>query len=214
MWTISRLGAEEARAVLPELAEVLRDCVDGGASVSFLPPLAWAEAWRFWERMLSGLAEGQRILLTAQQGGQVVGTVMLELSSAPNSLHRAEVQKLLVHRKARRQGIAEALMRAVEKAALEAGRTLLYLDTCKGCAAETLYRKLGWVEVGIIPRFAKQPRGFCDTVIFYKHPTSYVIRKTPDAKREKNAKRGGRSPTPSTGGEGSVSGRAMPVHPG
>jgi len=168
MWTITRLGAEEARAALPELAEVLRDCVDGGASVSFLPPLALAEARRFWERMLPDLAEGHRILLAAWLDGEVVGTVMLELSQTPNGLHRAEVQKLLVHRKARRQGIAQGLMHEVEKAALQAGRTLLHLDTCKGYAAEELYRKLGWVEVGIIPKFAKEPEGYCDTVIFYK----------------------------------------------
>lgn len=165
---ITRPSPEEARAALPQLAEVLRDCVDGGASVSFLPPLSLEDATYFWSKVIQHIQEGSKILLVAWQNAEVVGTVVLDLSQTPNGLHRAEVQKLLVHSKARRQGLAQTLMQEIEKVALQAGRTLLHLDTCQGSSAERLYRKLGWAEVGVIPRFARLPEGYCDTVIFYK----------------------------------------------
>ena len=168
MLSIAKLSAEEAQAALPELAAVLKDCVDNGASVSFLPPLSISNATLFWSKVTKNIEEGSKVLLVARQNAEVVGTVMLELSQTPNGLHRAEVQKLLVHSKARRQGIAGQLMREAEKVALEMGRTLLHLDTCQGHKADDLYHKLGWVEVGIIPNFAKLPEGYCDTVIFYK----------------------------------------------
>lgn len=171
MHSITRLSPAEARAALPQLAEVLRDCVDKGASVSFLPPLSLAEATRFWSKVTQHIEEGSKILLVAKQSAEVVGTVVLDLSQTPNGLHRAEVQKLLVHSRARRQGLAQALMQEVEQVALVAGRTLLHLDTCQGSSAEQLYRKLGWLEVGIIPKFARLPEGYCDTVIFYKQLT-------------------------------------------
>jgi len=165
--TIERLSAAQARAVLPELAEVLQDAVHNGASVSFLPPLELEEAARFWEKVVQGIENGTRVLLVARKN-RLVGTVMLEFATMPNGLHRAEVQKLLVHTSARRQGIAQKLLGKMEKAAREAGKTLLVLDTCRGYEAERLYRRLGWREVGVIPKFAKEPQGYCDTVIFYK----------------------------------------------
>jgi ribosomal protein S18 acetylase RimI-like enzyme len=168
MLSIATLNAEEATAALPQLAEVLKDAVDNGASVSFLPPLAREDAAHFWQKVVKGIAQERQALLVARLNGEVVGTVILALSLTPNGLHRAEVQKLLVHTKARRQGIAEKLMKEIEGVAKAKGRTLLYLDTCKGHQAENLYRKLGWTEVGIIPNFAKVPGGYCDTVFFYK----------------------------------------------
>lgn len=168
MVQIERLTPCDAETALPALAELLKDAVDGGASVSFLPPLPLEEAARFWRQALQAMAEGQRVVLVARLEGALVGVVTLDLARVPNGAHRAEVQKLLVHSRARGQGIGERLMRAVEEAALEAGRTLLVLDTCRGYTAERLYRRLGWVEAGVIPNFALEPNGYCDTVIFYK----------------------------------------------
>jgi GNAT superfamily N-acetyltransferase len=167
-FSIEQLSAAEAGRLLPQLFALLKNAVDNGASVSFLPPLSGAEGTRFWQKVSGGIEGGQRVVLVAKQTGQVVGTVQLELSQTPNGLHRAEVQKLLVHTEARGQGIATALMEEVERIAKAIGRTLLYLDTCKGHSAEPLYRKLGWTEAGVIPGFARVPEGFCDTVLFYK----------------------------------------------
>jgi GNAT superfamily N-acetyltransferase len=168
-FSIEQLDAAGAQKNFSQLFALLKDAVDHGASVSFLPPLSGAEGTRFWQKVIDGIAGRQRVLLVAKQGGRMVGTVQLECSQTPNGLHRAEVQKLLVHTEARGQGIATALMAELEEAAKKIGRTLLYLDTCKGHSAEPLYRKLGWTEAGVIPNFAKVPEGFCDTVVFYKH---------------------------------------------
>ena len=167
-FSIEQVDAAGVQRLLPQLFGLLKDAVDNGASVSFLPPLSGAEGTGFWQKVMVGIEQGQRILLVATQEARVVGTVQLELSQTPNGLHRAEVQKLLVHTQARGQGIAKALMGELERLAPQIGRTLLYLDTCKGHSAEPLYRKLGWTEVGVIPNFARVPEGFCDTVVFYK----------------------------------------------
>lgn len=167
-FSIEQLDAEGAEKLLAQLFELLKNAVDNGASVSFLPPLSGAEGTGFWQKVMVGIRQGQRVVWIAKQDGRVVGTVQLELSQTPNGLHRAEVQKLLVHTEARGQGIATRLMEELERGAKQIGRTLLYLDTCKGHSAEPLYRKLGWTEVGVIPNFAKVPEGFCDTVVFYK----------------------------------------------
>lgn len=156
--------------VVAGLAGVLVDCVDAGASVSFMHPLDEARAAAFWTAALEAAARGERIVLVAEdEDGAVVGTVQVVFAEPENQPHRGDVSKLLVHRGARRRGVAEALMRAVEAAALEAGRTLLVLDTASDTAAR-LYERLGWQRVGVIPSYALMPDGApCATVVFYKH---------------------------------------------
>jgi GNAT superfamily N-acetyltransferase len=152
------------------LADVLIDCVDGGASVSFMAPLAPQKALQFWEAAIRSAEHGERIILVAQsQDEEVLGTVQVVLNLPDNQPHRGDVCKMLVHHKARRRGVAAALMRAIESAALEAGRTLLVLDTVTGGDAERLYARLDWQKVGVIPDFALWPfGGFCSTTYFYK----------------------------------------------
>jgi GNAT superfamily N-acetyltransferase len=154
------------------LADVLLDCVEGGASVSFMWPLARQTAVAFWRDVLESAERGERIVLVAERDGrglQVVGTVQVVLSLPENQPHRGEIAKMLVHRSARRQGLGAALMRAAEESARDAGRTLLVLDTVTGGDAERLYARLGWRRVGVIPDYALWPRGgLCDTTLFYR----------------------------------------------
>ena len=154
------------------LADVLVDCVEGGASVGFMLPLERQRAEAFWTTILDGASHGERIVLIAEDGtGAAVGTVQVVLAAPENQPHRGEISKMVVHRRARRQGVAEALMRAAEGAAIEAGKTLLVLDT-SSADAERLYHRLGWQRVGVVPDYALWPAGgFVDTTIFYKHLT-------------------------------------------
>jgi GNAT superfamily N-acetyltransferase len=150
------------------LAELLIDCVDGGASVSFMHPLPVARALEFWHRVADGVARGERALLIAEDVHGVVGTVQLILDQPENQPHRADLSKMLVHRRARRRGLGEALLRAAENVARDCGKSLLVLDTASG-DAERLYAKLGWQRCGVIPGFALLPHGgFCDTTYFYR----------------------------------------------
>jgi len=167
---IERFQPATSAGVLSELTDILLDCVDGGASVSFMQPLARAKAEAFWHGVLASAARGERIVLLARDAaGRISGTVQVVLSLPENQPHRGDVAKLLVHRRARRQGLALALMRAAEDAARGAGRTLLVLDTVTGGAAERLYARLGWVVSGRIPGYALMPTGEpCSTTIFYK----------------------------------------------
>jgi GNAT superfamily N-acetyltransferase len=163
--------ATEAAAEVAGLAEVLLDCVEGGASVSFMSPLPHAKALAFWETALADAARGERIVLVAEEiaSGTIVGTVQLILSVPENQPHRADVAKMLVHRRARRSGLGAELIRAAESAAREAGRTLLVLDTVTGGDAERLYARLAWQRVGEIPNYALWPNGgFCSTTVFYR----------------------------------------------
>ena len=169
---IRRAGPEEG--VARALADLLIDCVDGGASVSFMLPLERERAAAFWACMLDSTSRGERIVLVAEEHGTgaVVGTVQVVLTAPENQPHRGEIAKMLVHRRARRRGLAEALMRDAEAAALEAGKTLLVLDT-SSADAERLYHRLGWQRVGVVPGYALWPDGrFVDTTIFYKDLTS------------------------------------------
>jgi GNAT superfamily N-acetyltransferase len=169
MLTIERLDAAGAAAIHDTLCEILRDSVDGGASVGFLPPLAPAEASAYWDGVIAGLAAGSRALLVARADGAMVGTVQLELPGKPNARHRAEVQKLLVHGAARRRGVGAALMAAVAELALGLGRTLLVLDTLAGDDGERLYRRVGYREAGRIPGYAiGADGGHYATVLFYR----------------------------------------------
>jgi GNAT superfamily N-acetyltransferase len=166
---IEVLDAAAAASAERRLAEILCACVDAGASVSYLPPLATDVARGFWKRMAADVAAGTRILLAAWDDAMLVGTVMLEFASSPNQPHRAEVQKLLVHPVARRRGVARVLMARAQAEALRAGRTLLTLDTRAGDAAEALYRSMGWHEAGRIPGYAlNADRTPCDTIFFWK----------------------------------------------
>jgi len=151
------------------LAKILCACVDAGASVSYLPPLALEIARDFYRRVARDVAAGICVALAGWVDGELLGTVLLDLGTPPNQPHRAEVKKLLVHPKARRRGLARALMAALEQAARDAGRTLLTLDTRAGDMAESLYRAMGWQEAGRIPGYALNADGTaCDTLFFWK----------------------------------------------
>jgi GNAT superfamily N-acetyltransferase len=169
MHKIERLSEEEARSLLPKLVALLQDSVHNGSSVGFLPPLASEAAEEYWLETLSEVSEGKRVLLVSSEGAEVTGTAQLALVGKQNGLHRAEVQKVLVHTRFRRRGVARALMGAVEEAARAAGRTLLVLDTEQGCPAERLYEKCGYARAGVIPRYALNTEGsLISTVVFYK----------------------------------------------
>lgn len=155
-------------AHLKGLADLLIDCVDGGASVSFMHPLPAAKALAFWRGVAKAAARGERALLVAEVDGGIVGTVQLILEQPENQPHRADVSKMLVHRRARRRGVGAALLRGAEEVARECGKSLLVLDTASG-DAERLYARLGWQRCGVIPRYALLPQGgFCDTTVFYR----------------------------------------------
>jgi GNAT superfamily N-acetyltransferase len=172
---VRRVTPEEARtrtdALAAGLAEVLVDCVDGGASVSFMAPLAADRAEAFWRRVLADVAAGARALLVAEDAtGRLVGTVQLVMDLPENQPHRADVAKMLVHRSARRRGLAQRLMAALDDVAFAEGRTVLVLDTVTGGDAERLYPRAGWQRVGDVPRYALKPDGQpCGTTFFYKH---------------------------------------------
>lgn len=169
--TIRRLGAHEAAACVQALADVLIDCVQGGASVSFMGPLLREKALAFWHNVADGVACNERVLLVAEDAqGAIVGTVQLITAMPDNQPHRADVAKMLVHRKARRQGIAQQLMAAVDDAARTEGKTVLVLDTVTGGDAERLYERAGWQRVGVVPNYALMPDGaFCGTTFFCRH---------------------------------------------
>jgi GNAT superfamily N-acetyltransferase len=166
---VQRVEAGDASAVLPALTDILLDCVEGGASVSFMAPLSRDKADAFWRGVLDAMARGERIVLVARDtAGTISGTVQAILAQPENQPHRGDVAKMLVHRRARRQGLGEALMRAAEQQALQAGKTLLVLDTASD-SAERLYRRTGWIECGRIPGYALLPSGEpCATTYFYK----------------------------------------------
>ena len=169
MIEVRRLDAAEARGELDALAAVLVDCVEGGASVSYMAPFSHLDARTAFEVVAAEVAEDSRLLLAAFDDDEVVGTVQINLATPPNQPHRGDVAKLLVRRSARRRGIAAQLMEAAEREALAEGRTLLVLDTVTGDPAERLYERLGWTRVGVIPDYALYPDGrLCDTTVFYK----------------------------------------------
>ena len=156
-------------AQIDGLADVLIDCVEGGASVSFMHPLTRDRAVAFWRGVAQGAAVGERALLVAEDGHGLCGTVQLVLDQPENQPHRADLAKMLVHRRARRQGLGAALLRAAEATARECGKTLLVLDTANG-EAERLYERLGWTRVGMIPGYALLPQGgLCATTVYYRN---------------------------------------------
>lgn len=165
MTTIRRLTAP-TDADLDGLAEVLADCVDGGASVGFLAPLTHERARRFW----AGAVSEPRLILVAEDATGIVGTVTVTPATPENQPHRADVSKMLVHRRARRTGLGARLLRAAEELAVEHGRTLLVLDAVPGGDGARLYARHGWVRVGDIPGFALTADGGPgDTTVFYRN---------------------------------------------
>lgn len=162
---LESLGEREIRA----LSDVLIDCVEGGASVSFMLPMSRARAEGYWRSAAASVARGELLLLAAEEAaGTMVGTVQVRLAQPENQPHRADLAKMLVHRRARRRGVGAALLAAAERAALGAGRTLLVLDTASE-DAERLYTRHGWQRCGQIPHYALWPDGApCATTILFK----------------------------------------------
>lgn len=153
---------------LKALALLLVDAVESGAAVSFLATLTEAQAEEWWRKTISA-AQPKSIFLVARHAGEIIGSVQLHPAWAPNQPQRAEIAKLLVHRRARGRGLGKQLMKTIEAEARNAGFRLLTLDAKRGAAAETLYRKTGWRAVGTIPAYALDPDGTPhDAVIFYK----------------------------------------------
>ena len=166
---LRRLDAPDFDAAVPDLALILADAVAGGASVGFLLPFGPDDAAIWWRSLEGDVARGNVLVIVARLEGRIVGTAQLRLAQLPNARHRAEVAKVLVHRSARQQGIATALMGEIEQIAIAEGRTLLVLDTIAGSEAEPLYAKLGWTRAAEIPRYAGMPNGdLRPTVIFYR----------------------------------------------
>jgi acetyltransferase len=161
------ITGRDGEAILPSLIATLRSTVDAGASIGFHPPLGEAEAERYWRVVLAGVERGERILIGAFLGGVLVGTVQLAREPRPNGRHRAEVQKLMVISEHRRSGIGSSLMAAAERAALEAGHTLLLLDTREGDSADHLYRRLGWSELGRVPGYTRDATGAPEGTVFF-----------------------------------------------
>ncbi|RSK51075.1 GNAT family N-acetyltransferase [Hymenobacter rigui] len=167
--TIRRIPAQEFSQHVAHLVELLRDAVDNGASVGYLPPLLTAEGLAYWQEVGATVAAGTTLLLVAEEAGQLQGTVQLVLAIKLNGLHRAEVSKLLVHSRAQRRGIGRQLMLALEAEARQHNRSTLVLDTLQGAGSELLYQGLGYTAAGVIPQFARTAGGALEgTVVYYK----------------------------------------------
>ncbi|MFI0959939.1 GNAT family N-acetyltransferase [Streptomyces sp. NPDC021080] len=173
--TVTRLTAAELHDVADELADLLADTVAGGASVGFLAPLGRADAVAHWRERVDAVAAGHQTVWVAHAEGRLLGTVALAFPDKPNSRHRAELVKLMVHRDARGQGVGRTLLATAETEAAAAGITLLHLDTETGSPAESLYLSAGWTRIGAIPDYAAAPSGeLRSTTIFYKRPGAFA----------------------------------------
>ncbi len=167
-WSPRRLQTV-TESQLAQLADVLVDCVDGGALVSFMHPLSRERALAFWRGVADGVAASERAVLVAEDAAGICGTVQLVLKQPDNQPHRADLAKMLVHRRARRRGLGAALMQAAEAAARESGKTLLVLDAVTNGDAARLYERLGWERAGDIPEYALLPRGgLCSTTVYFR----------------------------------------------
>jgi GNAT superfamily N-acetyltransferase len=166
-YTIRRLGTV-TDAQIVQLGRVLIDCVEGGASVSFMAPMTAPKADAFWRGVADDVARGGRALIAAEDASGIIGTVQVILAQPENQPHRADIAKMLVHRRARRGGVGAQLMRAAEQAARDAGKSLLVLDTASD-DAERLYVRMGWQLAGVIPDYALLPAGgLCATSVYYR----------------------------------------------
>lgn len=160
---LTSLGARE----LSDLAELLRDSIENGASVGYLLPVDEVELRSYWQGVTRQIADGGKHLLVRAQDGTIVAAAQLELCGKPNGAHRAEVQKLLVHSRYRRQGLGRELMAAIEQLALRLGRRLLVLDTEAGSPAQALYEQRGFQLLGVLPRYAGNPDGRLKPCAFF-----------------------------------------------
>ena len=168
LWSLRRPTALDD-TMIDALADVLADCVEGGASVGFMNPLSHDRAVAFWREVALDVANGTRAVLVAEDSLGVCGTVQLVMGQPENQPHRADVSKMLVHHRARRQGLGAALMHGVEALARECGKTLLVLDTITASDADRLYERLGWSRLGEIPDYALMPNGgLSGTTVFYR----------------------------------------------
>src|SRR6266508_2910832 len=167
MVTIERLTVETAHVALANLVQLLRDAVDSGASIGFLPPLDGDTARSYWIEMIEELAGNTRVLLAARESGQIVGAIQLALATQQNARHRLEVQKLMVDTRFRNRRIGRTLLTATEDAARDSSRTLLVLDTRQGDVAERLYLKQGYIRAGSIPQYARSADGTLHTTVFF-----------------------------------------------
>ncbi|WP_371668008.1 GNAT family N-acetyltransferase [Streptomyces sp. NBC_00289] len=168
--TVTRLDGDQLAQCIDELATLLIDAVDGGASVGFLAPLDHAAAATWWRGRAEPVATGRLAVWAARDGARVLGTVSLAFPDKPNSRHRAELVKLMVHRDARGHGLGRTLLETAESAAAATGVTLLHLDTETDSPAESLYRSAGWTRAGVIPDYAAEPGGLLrPTTLYYKH---------------------------------------------
>jgi GNAT superfamily N-acetyltransferase len=169
MSRIEILTAEQAKRWSEPLAWLLQDAVAGGASVGFLPPVRDSEARAYWEGIVTDVAVKKAVLFAAFEDEKLVGSVQLCLPAMPNARHRASVEKLMVLREYRKQGVGRALMEDLEGHARELGRTLLILDARRGDVAEQVYEALGYRRAGKIPRYARGHNGALEeTVIYYR----------------------------------------------
>lgn len=167
--TLRRVSGDEAEALVEPLCDVLIDCVEGGASVGFMLPLPRERARAFWRDIATKVRRGERALLVAEDREGPLGTVQLALAMPDNQPHRGDVVKMLVHRRARRRGVAARLLDALESVALDEGRDVLVLDAVTDGDAARLYARRGWTAVGDIPGYALTPDGArCSTTYFYK----------------------------------------------
>jgi acetyltransferase len=165
--TIACFSAEQAGREIGQLARLLVDAVESGASVGFMPPLSHAEAHDYWQGVVRSIGDGTHVLLVAMDGDRVEGAVQLALETRANGNHRAEAMKLFVHRRARRRGLAKALMAEVERTARSLGRTLLLMDTRKGGEAEKMCEALGYVRFGEVPNYARNADGRLHATAFF-----------------------------------------------
>jgi GNAT superfamily N-acetyltransferase len=164
---IEDAGADTIASSLDALVELLKDVVDDGASIGFLPPLDRTEAAAYWKGVANAVRAGGRVVLIARDEAGIVGSAQLDVESRPNGRHRAEVMKVMVATRGRRRGIGRALMMATEDAARAHHRTTLVLDTRRGDPSEQLYTSLGWQLAGVIPRYARSANGALDPSAFY-----------------------------------------------
>lgn len=169
-YLVRALTPHEADARREALADILIDAVEGGASVNFVQPMTRAKADAWWQGALASQARGERVILAGEADGRIDGTVQLILATQENQSFRADIGKMLVHRRARRQGLGAALLAAAEAEAQQRARTLLTLDTISGSAAERLYLRCGWQRFGVVPGYATSADGRLreDCSFFYK----------------------------------------------
>lgn len=167
--TVHLVASTELEHLLPALVVLLRESVNGGASLGFLPPLPHYEARRYWLSLGPELRGGSRLLFGAYVGDRLAGSGQLALPSWPTARHRAELNKVMVAAALRGHGIGRRLLQAIHDSAWQRGRSLLVLNARRGDPAETFYRRLGYREVGVIPGYMLGPAGkACDNISMYR----------------------------------------------